>query len=65
MEDRVSWRWRKGGQGGWACASTYLAESSAEMSAERNRWLATLRKKKQRGQSIVEAKRARRDQKRV
>ena len=44
---------------------TYLAESSAETSAERSRWLATLRPKKQKSQSTVEAKRARRDQERV
>ena len=37
----------------------YLAESSAETSAERSRWLATLTKKKaRRGQYTVEAKRA-------
>ena len=40
---------------------TYLAESSAEMSAERSRQLVTLTKK-QRGQSTIEAKRARREQ---
>ena len=33
---------------------TYLAESSAEANAERSRQLATLTKKKQRGQSTVE-----------
>ena len=44
---------------------TYLAESSAETSAERSRRLATLTKKKQRDQSIVEAKRASREQQRV
>ena len=44
----------------------YLAESSAEASAERSRWLATLTKKiKPRGQSTVEAKRARREQEKV
>ena len=42
---------------------TYLAESSAEVSAEHSRRLATpTKKKKQRGQSTVEAKRARREQ---
>ena len=44
---------------------TYLMESSAQMSAERSRWLATLTKKKQRGQFTVEAKRTRREQGRV
>ena len=44
---------------------TYLAESSAETSAERSRRLATQQRKKQRGQSAVEAKRARREQQRV
>ena len=46
-----------GGRGG----QRSLAESSAEMSAECSRQLVTLRKKKRRGQSTVEAKRARRE----
>ena len=44
---------------------TNLVESSAQTSAERSRWLATLTKKKQRDQSTAEAKRARREQGRV
>ena len=45
---------------------TYLAESSAETSAEGNQRLATLRKRKQRCRStVVETKRARREQERV
>ena len=40
----------------------YLAESSVETSAERSQRLATLTTKKRRGQSTVEAKRARREQ---
>ena len=43
----------RGGQRGWAFA-TYLAESSAEVSAERSRRLATLTKKKARGQKSRE-----------
>ena len=42
---------------------TYLVELSAETSAEQ--WLVTLRKKKQRSQSTIEAKRARREQEKV
>ena len=40
----------------------YLAESSVEMGAEHSRRLATLTKKANRGQSTVEAKRARTEQ---
>ena len=36
-----------------AAFATYLVELSAETSAERSRWLETLRKKKQRGQSTI------------
>ena len=41
---------------------TYFAESNAKTSAERSRQLPTLRKKKQRSQSTVDAKRATEEQ---
>ena len=44
---------------------TYLAESSAKMSAERRRRLSTLRKRKQRSQSTIVAKRVKGEQERV
>ena len=74
MEDRVGGRggtmvlgdggW--GGQCSWAFAMYTLAESSAETSAERSQQLVDSEtKKKQRSQSTVEAKRARRKQESV
>ena len=53
--DNTAWHWQH----------TYLVESSAEMSVEYTRRLVTLTKKKQRCQSTVEAKRARREQERA
>ena len=56
-------RW--GGQRGLAFAMYVFSRVKCQTSAEHSRWLATLRKKKQRGQSTVEAKKARREEERV
>ena len=52
----------RGGQCNGPSQRIYFAKPSAETSAECSRWLTTMSKRKQRSQSTVEAKRARREQ---
>ena len=61
VEDREEWRFLTMEDAEDSATGPPQRMCFAESSAERSRWLATLRKRKQRSQSTKEAKRARRE----